>query len=37
MGDMTTRMRKQDVDEVVGGFGERVLNDNGERLICMCK
>ena len=36
MEDMNVRVERQDVSEVVRKFGERVLNDNGERLIGIC-
>lgn len=37
MGDMNGRVGSRENDEVVGNFGEEEVNNNGERLIELCK
>jgi hypothetical protein len=37
MGDMNGRIGRKTADTVVGNFGEAWINDNGKRLIELCK
>lgn len=37
LGDMNGRTGRKTGDPVVGNFGDDIINDNGERLIELCK
>lgn len=37
LGDMNSRMGKENNDKVAGGFGKDIINDSGRRLVSLCK